>query len=171
VRAAELADAEALTAMLADPAVSAPVYTLPKPITLETVAAFIARHLEEREAGRGLLLIGLDEIGAVAGYHDIQIWPEWAASELGGAIRPDRQSAGAGGPGAAAAFDWLFEVIGVDLICETAALDNIRTARLLERIGFVSKGEIESALPGGGARASRYWELTRGEWQARRERT
>lgn len=167
-RVATIEDAEALTAMLADPAVADPIYTLPKPITLDSVTAFIARHLEERDDGRGLLLIGVDEAGAVAGYHDIQVWPEWAACELGGAIRPDRQGAGAGIAGAAAAFDWMFEEIGVDLICETAALDNVRTARLLERIGFTDKGEIESALPGGGARPSRYWELTRRQWEARR---
>ena len=29
-------------------------------------------------------------------------------------------------------FDWLFDVLGLELICETAALDNIRTARLLD---------------------------------------
>ena len=63
------------------------------------------------------------------------------------------------------AFDWLFEIIGVDLICETAALDNIRTARLLERLGFVEKGVIESELVGGETRPSRYWEMSNTAWQ------
>ncbi|MFQ5561983.1 MAG: GNAT family N-acetyltransferase [Parvularculaceae bacterium] len=169
-RVAMLEDAQALTVLLSDPSVSAPIYTLPKPVSLETVTELVARHLEERAEGRGLLLINFDEAGAVAGYRDIQVWPEWAACELGGAIRPDCQGAGAGGAGAAAAFGWLFEKIGVDLICETAALDNERTARLLERIGFSCKGEIESALPGGGTRPSRYWKMTRAEWAARRGR-
>lgn len=160
-------DVGALTEFLADPAVSAPIYTLPKPINRGTVAAFVDRHLAERDRGEGLLLVSVDENGAVNAYHDIQVWPQWSACELGGAIRPDRQGAGLGGAGAAAAFAWLFDVIGVDLVCETAALDNARTARLLERIGFTCKGRIESRLPGGGTRPSRYWELTKADWQRR----
>jgi len=110
-------------------------------------------------------MISVDDRGEAHGYHDFQFWPQWSACELGGAIRADRQSAGQGSTGAMAAFNWLFEVIGVDLICETAALDNVRTARLLERIGFSYKGEIESKLPGGGLRPSRYWELGKADWR------
>ncbi|MFN3959642.1 MAG: GNAT family N-acetyltransferase [Parvularculaceae bacterium] len=161
-------DADRFFALIKDPAISAPIYTLPKPVTLETSLAFITRHIEEKARGEGLLILDLDENGAVAGYHDIQIWPEWSAAELGGAIRTDRQGAGQGGAGAAAAFAWLFGVIGVDLICETAALDNIRTHRLLERIGFRRVGEIDSDLPGGGVRRSVYFELARSDWDQAR---
>jgi RimJ/RimL family protein N-acetyltransferase len=167
VRLARAEDADALTVLLADPRVSAPIYTLPEPIDRETVAAFIDRHLGERERGEGLLLVGYDEAGAVCAYHDIQVWPQWAACELGGAIRPDRQNRGRGSAGAMGAFAWLFEVIGVDLICETAALDNVRTANLLERIGFAYKGEVDSKLAGGGVRRSHCWELTKDDWRAR----
>ncbi len=160
-------DAGALTALLANPQISEPIYTLPKPISYATVAAFIDHHLDERERGEGLLMVSIDERGIATTYHDIQIWPQWAACELGGAIRRDRQNTGQGGAGAAAAFGWLFEVIGVDLICETAALDNVRTARLLERIGFTYRGEIESKLPDGGLRPSRYWELNKADWPLR----
>ena len=80
-------------------------------------------------------MISTDEDGRASAYQDITIWPQWAACELGGAIRRDRQNTGHGSSGATIAFRWLFEVIGIDLICETAALDNVRTARLLERIG------------------------------------
>jgi len=71
-RLATLADVSALTALLADPAISAPIYTLPSPITHEAIEAFIIRHLKERERGEGLLLIGEDEAKAVSAYHDIQ---------------------------------------------------------------------------------------------------
>ena len=161
-------DAPAFHDLIADPRVSGPVYTLPKPPTLEAADAFIKRHIEEHQRGEGLLIFEYDAAGAIGGYHDIQFWPEWAAAEIGGAIRPDRQSMGAGGAGAAAAFNWLFDAIGVDLICETAALDNIRTKKLLERLGFRFLGEIESELPDGGKRPSLYFELTREEWAARR---
>lgn len=161
-----LADAEIAPAffeLIADPCVSDPIYTLPKPPTLQSTRAFIENHQAEQARGEGLLILDLDEADAVVGYHDIQFWPEWAAAELGGAIRPDRQGGGAGTLGAAQAFDWLFDVIGVDLICETAALDNVRTRRLLERIGFRLIGEIESELPSGGSRPSLYFEMTRAE--------
>lgn len=167
-RLARESDAEGFYALIADPLVSDPIYTLPKPPTPEKVREFIRRHEEERARGEGLLILDTDENGRVAGYHDIRVWPEWAAAELGGALRPDIQGGGAGGRGAAAAFDWLFEAIGVDLICETAALDNIRTRKLLERIGFRLIGEIESELPGGGVRPSLYFELTRVEFLQRR---
>jgi RimJ/RimL family protein N-acetyltransferase len=158
-------DVDALTALLEIPEISTPIYTLPRPINHDTVAAFINRHLEERERGEGLLLVGRDGTDVASSYHDIQVWPQWAACELGGAIRRDRQNTGQGGAGALAAFNWLFEVIGIDLVCETAALDNVRTARLLERIGFTYKGEIQSHLPDGGLRPSKYWELGRADWQ------
>ena len=112
---------------------------------------------------------GVDENGVVNAYHDIQVWPQWSACELGGAIRRDLQSSGKGGMDATVAFNWLFEVIGVDLICETAALDNVRTARLLGRIGFTYKGEIKSKTPGGGFRPSKYWELGIADWQSHSE--
>lgn len=109
-------------------------------------------------------MISTDEDGRASAYHDIKIWPQWAACELSGAIRRDRQNTGHGSSGATIAFRWLFEVIGIDLICETAALDNVRTARLLEKIGFIFRGKINSKLSGGGLRPSLYWELERENW-------
>lgn len=170
-RIATLEDAAAFFALIADPRVCGPIYTLPKPPTLAAASDFISRHIAEHARGEGLLILNFDEAGAVEAYHDIQFWPEWSACELGGAIRPDRQGGGAGSTRAAAAFDWLFGVMGVDLICETAALDNFRTRRLLERLGFRLIGEIESDLPGGGVRPSLYFELARREWEARQRST
>jgi RimJ/RimL family protein N-acetyltransferase len=160
-RLATVDDAPAFFALIADPHVSDPIYTLPKPPTLEAARAFIARHTEEHARGDGILILDYDETGAVAGYQDIRLWPEFSAAEVGGAIRPDRQESGSGGAGATAAFAWLFDVIGVDLICETTALDNVRARKLLERIGFHLVGEIQSELPGGGVRPSLYFEMTR----------
>jgi RimJ/RimL family protein N-acetyltransferase len=168
-RLARKEDAVALTTLLEDPNISDPIYTLPKQINVNTIGQFIEDHLEERERGEGLLMIGTDDDGSVHAYHDLKIWPHWAACELGGGIRQDRQNSGQGGAGALRAFSWLFEVIGVDLICETAALDNIRTAKLLDRIGFTYKGEIRSTLPDGGIRPSKVWELERSNWSNKLE--
>jgi len=165
-RLAQRDDAQIFTDLLSDPKISEPIYTLPPEITLNSIDHFIAEHLAERERGEGLLMIGVDEQGEVDAYHDVKIWPQWSACELGGAIRRNRQNSGQGGAGALTAFNWLFEELGVDLICETASLENIRTAKLLERIGFTYRGEIESPLPDGTTRPSKCWELTKVEWHS-----
>ncbi len=165
-RVATLDDTDALTALLADPRISDPIYSLPKPVTRDRISTFICNHLQEQQRGEGVLLIAKDGDEAAANYKDIQFWPEWSACELGGAIRVDLQGGHAGERGATASFEWLFIDIGVDLICETAAVDNIRTAKLLTRIGFQHKGNIDSELPGGGTRPSQYWEMTRADWTA-----
>ncbi|MCI4645664.1 MAG: GNAT family N-acetyltransferase [Hyphomonadaceae bacterium] len=160
-------DAPALLAFFSDPAVSAPIYSIPRPLTLENVAAYIRGHQAGQADGVSALLLRKDEAGEVIGYSEFHFWPQWAAGELGGALHPRLQSQGAGGRGALATFDWMFEALDLDLICETSALDNVRTAKLLERIGFQKKGELLSTRPDGTTRPSIVWELTREDWRAR----
>jgi RimJ/RimL family protein N-acetyltransferase len=165
-RLAELADAPGLFALLSDPLVHAPIYTLPRPLTEASVAAFIAGHLEERAAGEGLLFVREGEGGQVMGYSDVQVWPQWRAGELGGALHPSLHGKGAGGRGGAASFAWMFGALGLDLICETAALTNVPTQRMLDGLGFRRMGETLSTRPDGTTRASLVWEITRAEWAA-----
>jgi RimJ/RimL family protein N-acetyltransferase len=165
-RLAELEDAPGLFALLSDPLVHAPIYTLPRPLTEASVEAFIAGHLEERAAGEGLLFVRAGEGGQVMGYSDVQVWPQWRAGELGGALHPSLHGKGAGGRGAAASFAWMFEALGLDLICETAALTNVPTQRMLDGLGFRRMGETLSTRPDGTTRASLVWEITRAEWAA-----
>lgn len=165
-RLAELADAPGLFALLSDPLVHAPIYTLPRPLTEASVAAFIAEHLETRAAGEGLLFVREGEGGQVMGYSDVQVWPQWRAGELGGALHPSLHGKGAGGRGAAASFAWMFEALELDLICETAALTNVPTQRMLDGLGFRRMGETLSTRPDGTTRASLVWEITRAEWAA-----
>ncbi|MEP2990127.1 MAG: GNAT family N-acetyltransferase [Parasphingorhabdus sp.] len=169
-RLATLDDADIFHTFLSDPDISAPIYTLPRPLTVDAIRNFIADHLEQRERGEGLLFLNLDETGEIGGYIDIVIWPEWAAGELGGAVGKQRQGQRRGIEGARLGFDWLFDVLGLELICETAALDNIRTAKLLDHLGFNRKGEITSQRPDGTMRASLVWEVTRLEWDAYHQR-
>lgn len=165
-RLARPEDACGLFALLSDPLVHAPIYTLPRPLTEASVAAFIAMHLEERAAGEGLLFVRAGADGQVMGYSDVQVWPEWAAGELGGALHPSLHGKGAGGRGAAASFAWMFEALGLDLLCETAALDNVPTQRMLDGLGFRRMGETLSTRQDGTTRASLVWEMTRAEWAA-----
>lgn len=163
-RLAEVDDAASFCRFLCDPAIHGPIYNLPMPLTPETVAAFIQRKLDERDRGEGLLFLRFDHQGEVIGYSEFDIWPEWGAGDLGGALRPDQQGKRAGVSGAARTFTWMFETLRLDLIVATGALDNVRTARMLDGLGFARKGEITSHRPDGGTRASRVWEVTRAAW-------
>ncbi|MFN7056662.1 GNAT family N-acetyltransferase [Hyphomonas sp.] len=165
-RLARPEDAAGLYTLLSDPAVHAPIYTLPRPLTEASVEAFIETHIIEREAGIGLLFVREGEGGRILGYSDVQVWPEWAAGELGGALHPSLHGQGAGGRGAAASFGWMFDGLCLDLICETAALDNLATQRLLDGLGFRRMGEVTSERADGTSRVSLVWEMTRAEWDA-----
>ncbi|WP_430416575.1 GNAT family N-acetyltransferase [Parasphingorhabdus sp.] len=165
-RLAQADDAHIFHAFLSDPDIHAPIYTLPRPLNVDAVRAFIADHLAQRERGEGLLFLNFDASGAISGYVDIVIWPQWAAGELGGAVGKARQGQRRGIEGARRGFDWMFDVLGLDLICETAALDNIRTAKLLDGLGFRRRGEILSEREDGTTRPSLVWEVTRSEWDA-----
>lgn len=160
-------DAAALLEFFSDPAVHAPIYTLPRPLTEDTVRAYIKDHQRQALAGEGLLFVREDAAGKLIGHTDIQVWPLWSAGELGGALHPSRQSQGQGAKGAAASFAWMFDTLGLDLLCETAALDNVRTARLLDGLGFERRGEVESTRSDGATRRSLVWEISAGAWRAR----
>ena len=166
-RIATTGDAASFHEFLQDPRIHAPIYTLPRPLTVESVRAFIAEHQAQREQGTGLLFLNFDEAGRISGYSDLCIWPEWAAGELGGAIHPDRQSQRRGSEGARQSFTWMFTALGLDLICETAAPDNIRTIQMLDHLGFRRMGEIVSQRPDGTTRPSLVWEIGREEWDSK----
>ncbi|MGB5483872.1 GNAT family N-acetyltransferase [Parasphingorhabdus sp.] len=163
-RLATVDDAGIFHAFLSDPQIHAPIYTLPRPLTVEAVRTFIADHQKQRESGAGLLFLNFDDHGKIGGYTDICVWPEWAAGELGGAVHPDRQGQRRGIRGARLSFDWMFERLGLDLICETASLDNHRTAHLLDGLGFQRMGEILSHRDDGTTRPSLVWEVSRADW-------
>jgi RimJ/RimL family protein N-acetyltransferase len=160
-------DAAALAFLLADPAVSGPIYDIPRPITRRRMADWIERSLEEKQAGTGLLLLTLGPAGEVAGYSKITVWPDRSAAELAGAVRADRQGSGRGAAGAGQMFGWIFETLRVRLIGLTAALDNVRSAKLIDASGFQRMGERDAIRPDGTVRRSIYWEMTREAWRAK----
>lgn len=156
-----------LAAVLADPAVSDPIYDLPRPLTEDTVRGWIEAWREKRERGEGLLILTLDPVGEIAGYLQISVWPDRSAAEVAGALRADRQSAGEGGSGATRSFGWTFDTLGVRMMCLTAALDNVRSAKLIDAAEFVRMGERDAVRPDGTTRRSLYWEMTREQWRER----
>jgi RimJ/RimL family protein N-acetyltransferase len=157
-------DAEGLFKLLSDPQVSGLIHDLPRPITREAMVGWIDTFTVARERGEGLLLLTHDAQGAVSGYSRITVWPERSAAELSGAIRADRQNTGQGAASAWRTVHWMFETLGVRLICLSAAADNIRSARLIEAMGFVRMGD-RIAPSDDLNRGSLYWEMTREAWR------
>jgi RimJ/RimL family protein N-acetyltransferase len=158
--------AASLARMLADPRVSDPIYDLPRPITEDSVQAWIEATADQQARGEAVLILSLDEDGEVAGYSRFSVWPDRSSAEIAGATRADRQNRGQGTTGAARSFGWMFEVLGVRLIGLTAALDNVRSARVIEAAGFRPMGERDSRRPDGTLRRSLYWEMTVEEWRS-----
>ena len=159
----------ALVEFLSDPAVSGPIYDLPRPINTDTVSHWVADAERRREAGEAVLFIRLDDAGRIASYSLFTVWPDRTSAELVGAQRADLQNSGVGRQGAARSFGWMFDVLGVRLVGLTAALDNIRSQRVIEAAGFIDMGERDSIRPDGTVRRSRYWEMTREAWRSRHE--
>jgi RimJ/RimL family protein N-acetyltransferase len=164
---AEMKHVPGLVELLSDERVSGPIYDLPRPITPDSVSRWVAERQAERLAGEGLLFVTLDEAGQVSGYSHIAVWPERASAELAGAIRADLQGHGQGSVGMARTLAWIFETLGVRLMCLTAALDNVRSQKAIDAAGFRRMGEREVTRPDGTTRASVYWELSREAWVKR----
>ena len=163
-RLAQPEDAEGLYEFLSDPAIHGPIYNLPRPLTVSTVRSYIERNLEDRARGEGLLFLRFDYAGDVIGYSEFGIWPEWGAGDLGGAIRADQQGKRVGVSGEKRSFTWMFQALHLKLIVSTGALDNVRTARMLDGLGFERKGEVTNTRPDGSERRSIVWELLHEEW-------
>ena len=160
-------DASDLAVFLADPQVSDAIYDLPRPFTEAVMARWIAESEALRREGRRLLILTRDELGVIAGYSCISVWPDRSAAELAGAIRADRQNGGQGAAGALHTFGWVFDTLGVRMMGLTAATDNVRSAKLIDAAGFVRMGTRDAVRPDGTTRTSLYWEVTAGQWRER----
>jgi RimJ/RimL family protein N-acetyltransferase len=167
-RVARREDAAALAGLLSHESIGPWIYTMPNPINEKTMAAFIDDHLMQRARGEGLLFVSFNAAGEATAYFDVELWPHWSIAKFGGAVKAERQGRGFGGACGLAAVEWCFGQLGVERICETTALDNHRSIRLLSRLGFVQMGEVTSVKPDGATRLSLYWEMERAGWEAAR---
>lgn len=158
-------DAQALTHLLADPSISAAIYDLPSPITLPAISDWIVDAQAKRRRGEALLTVRTAPDGTIYSYSYFTVWPDLAAAEIAGGFRAERQGAGLGKTGALRSFAWMFEALKVRLICVTAALDNVRSAKVIEAAGFTPMGERQSHRADGSVRRSRYWEMTAEQWR------
>ncbi len=164
---ADLHHVAGLVALLSDERVSGPIYDLPRSLNNDSITRWVVESQALALAGEALLIANLDGDGEVVGYSRITVWPEHSAAELAGAVRADRQNSGRGGAGMSHSFGWIFETLGVRLMCLTAALDNIRVQKGIDAAGFVRMGERDAVRPDGTVRRSIYWEMTRDDWHLR----
>lgn len=164
---AGLEHVDALVDLLSDDRVSGPIYDLPAPIDRDTVAAWVLETRALQRAGEAILIVAPDADGRLFTYSRFTIWPERSSAEIAGAFRADSQDAGVGKAGAARSFAWIFQELKVRLICVTAALDNVRSARVIEAAGFTPMGERLGVRADGSSRRSLYWELSRDQWARR----
>ncbi len=167
-RVAVAEDAEGLLDLLSDPKVNGPLYTIPNDVTLEWVQGWIDQHLRERAAGEGVLMITRDEGGQVMGFADLQVWPDRASAEMGGGMRASLQNKHRGSEGAGSIFMWLFKDMGIQLLAMTCAEDNVRTQKLLTKMGFTQGKSRDCTAPDGSTRPSLYFELLRPDIAAAR---
>ncbi len=159
-------DVPGLVALFSDPAVSDPIYDLPRPFTATVIGEWVEQARMRQQRGEAVLAVMCDDAGDISGYSYFTVWPHLSAAEIAGAHRADTQNRGVGKAGAARSFGWMFDHLGVRLIGVTAALDNVRSARVIEAAGFVDRGERENRKPDGSTRRSRYWEMSREHWWA-----
>lgn len=167
-RVARREDAAALAGLLAHDSIGPRIYTMPNPINTHTMTGFIEDHLAQRERGNGALFMSFNTAGEATAYFDVELWPQWSIAKFGGAVKAERQGRGFGGACGLAAVEWCFDQLNVLRICETTALDNDRSIRLLSRLGFVQMGEVISIRPDGSTRPSLYWEMSREDWASAR---
>jgi RimJ/RimL family protein N-acetyltransferase len=168
-RVARREDAAALAGLLAHESIGPKIYTMPDPINAATMDTFIEDHLRQRQRGDGILFASFNAVGEATAYFDVELWPQWSIAKFGGAVKVERQGRGFGGACGLAAVEWCFDQLGVIRICETTAMDNDRSIRLLSRLGFAQKGEVIAVKPDGATRPSLYWELERDAWEAARD--
>ena len=130
------ADVPEILTLLQDERVSGDVYTLPRPFSFESVSAYIKDHQQQARAGEGLLMCSRDAAGQIISIVDFQFWLESSACEFGGVIAYEHQSKSIGTQGIKQLCAWTFEVIGINLLAMTTSLENIRSQKMLVRLGL-----------------------------------
>lgn len=131
-------DADAVAAMLGDWAVSRMLFDVPHPCPPNTARHWVRRGLDEQ--AYAVELAG-EVIGAVTYFDD---GPR--SAEIGFIIRRDRWGQGFAAEAARRVIDHAFAADGIDEFRSRHVVDNARSRRVLERLGFTEIGRETSFL-------------------------
>lgn len=167
LRPLRVSDAAALHAYLLDPAVTE--RTSYPPVTAALVEAMIERSQNRFAAGEparwGLALAQEDELVGTCGFNE---WsPVHRVAELAFDLARPQWGSGLMRKAVDAVLGWAFRRDQVDRVQAFVRLDNQRSARLLERVGFVREGCLRSFRVCRGQRHDFYvYGLLRADWLA-----
>jgi RimJ/RimL family protein N-acetyltransferase len=167
LRPLRAADADALYAYLRNPAVTE-LTSYPE-VSAPLVEAMIERSLSRWAAGElsrwGVALPQDDQLVGTCGFNDYSQVHRWA--ELAYDLAQGHWGKGLMGRAVAAVLQWAFRQDQVDRVQALVRVDNTRSARLLERSGFVREGCLRSFRVCRGQRHDFYiYGLLRSDWAA-----
>lgn len=151
LRALTAADAPAMATYRNDPEV-ARFQDWALPVTEPTVRERIAAQQPAPEPGRWVN-IAVEYDGEVAGDVAVGLDTDGRQAVIGYSLRADRRGLGLGREAVSALVDTLFDGLGVHRIRATLDPRNVRSAHLLEQLGFRYEGRSTSAA------------LVRGTWE------
>jgi len=144
LRPLNVPDADALYAYLSDPAVTE--LTSYPVVSMELVDAMIERSMSRWAAGElgkwGIVLPHDDQVIGTCGFNELSPAHRWA--ELAYDLARAHWGRGLVRQAVAAVLEWTFRQGEVDRVHAYVRVDNGRSARLLERSGFVREGCLRS---------------------------
>jgi RimJ/RimL family protein N-acetyltransferase len=160
-------DVDAFAAINADPVV---MEYFPQPYTEERTRKFVERIGERwRELGYGLWAVERKDSGRFIGY--IGLWPATfpahftPAVEVGWRLAADQWGHGYATEGARAALDHGFDTLGLDEIVSFTSARNLRSIKVMERLGMHRDAADDFAhpnVPDGPLRAHVLYRIRRG---------
>jgi ribosomal-protein-alanine N-acetyltransferase len=167
LRALRPDDAAALCAYLSDPAVTE--RTSYPDVTLPLAEAMVERARSRWAAGElgkwGLALSESDALVGTCGFNEWSPTHRWA--ELGFDLARAQWGRGLMRAAASAVLDWAFDEGHIDRAQAFVRVDNARSTRLLEALGFAREGRLRSfRVCRGQAHDFYVYGLLRAEWRA-----
>jgi RimJ/RimL family protein N-acetyltransferase len=170
VRRFVAADADVLAAYRSDPAV-ARYQSWDAPFTIDQARAFITwllgHHPDEPGEWHQLAIVTRDSPGELIGdcaFHSRRDEP--AIADIGFTLGPPAQGHGYATEAVGALLRYLFETRRKHRVVANCDTRNVRSAALLERLGFRREGELRESYRDGSAWASEYhYGLLEHEWR------
>jgi ribosomal-protein-alanine N-acetyltransferase len=150
-----------------DPEFSRYLPHIPQPFTRRDAEEFVARNIGEPWDSFPTFAVVLDD--KVIGTVNFDVVPSQQIAMLGFAIGRQHWGRGIGIEAARAAVGWAFEAFDLAKIWATTDARNVRSQRVMEKLGMQLEGRFRSHERARDGRADKvYYGILRGEWPSRR---